>query len=164
VEVDFDDTTGEVLGARILAPDGSSWNPDVAINNNVISGKFGYAEQGMTMTAVWDGQAGSGGIRTQTAEIRVRQGFVGRVIDSLEDILDEEVGTLATRQSHIDSQISVLDKNIEIQQERLEKQEERLKAKYARLEATLAQLDSMRGAFDALFTQLSSMQQSSNQN
>jgi len=163
VEASFNDTTGELLGFRVKAPGSDTWNPDVAIAGNTVTGKYGFPEEGMVLEATWDGQAGVDGVRTQTTTVRVRQGFVGRVMDSLESILNSETGLLATKKAHASSQISTLDRNIEIQEARLERKEAQLKSQYARLEATLARLDSQKGAFEALIMQLDAMQKASNE-
>jgi len=163
VEASFDDTTGELLGFRVKAPGSETWNPDVDIDGSIVTGRYGFPEEGMVLEATWDGQAGVDGVRTQITTVRVRQGFVGRVMDSLESVLDSETGLMATKKSHISSQISTLDANIEIQEARLERKEARLKAQYARLEATLARFDSQRGAFEAMIMQLDAMQKASNE-
>lgn len=126
------------------------------IDGNVLTGATGNPEQWLQVTIVADpGQAGSP--YTQTAEVRVQQGFGGALYDQLEETLDSVDGPLAIKKNRYDNAIDQLEDRIDAEEDRLADQEERLRAKYARLEATLAQLDSFRAAFDAMFTALNAI-------
>ncbi len=151
VEVDFD-AAGTVIAARIRSEGESTWR-DATVDGNVITGGSGNPEQYLEMTAIWDNSQ-SGTPYTQSGQVRVRQGFAGKLYDKLDAMLDVTDGTMTIKKDRYNDAIDQLDKRIEAQQSRLEAKEKRLRAKYARLEAALARLDSLRGSFDALLTQL----------
>jgi len=147
VEVDFD-ASGNITQARIRAQGESAWRY-MDIDGNTLVGATGNEEEGLVLTAVWDGLSG-----TLSAGVHVRQGFAGAIYDRLEEYLDEVSGVVATRKEHYDAAIANLDRNIELQEKRLETKEKYLREQYARMETILARLDSQRGAFESLINQL----------
>ena len=155
VEALFNDTTGELLSARAKLQNASTWY-DLTINaaTGAITGPEDTPLELLQLRASWDNQAGTGGVRTQTAQLRLRQGFAGAAYDRLETMLDRTDGTVALKKKSIQSQIDSLSKSITRMQGRLVKQEERLRAKYARLEKTLADFERQKGQFEALLSSL----------
>ena len=147
----FFNGVGDILSAGIRLKGEAGWNSDVNIDGSVISGKAGYPEQALEITAIWDGVSGE-----QTAEISVRHGFADSLHDTLDDVLDAVTGVIATRKKRLENQIDGIDRNIEFQQTRLETKEKLLTARYARLEATLAGIDAQQAGVYALLQSLSS--------
>jgi flagellar hook-associated protein 2 len=152
VQVFFNDQ-GDILSAGIREKGETGWNSDVNIDGSVISGKAGYPEQGLEITAIWDGVTLGD---PQTAEISVRHGFADGLHDILDDVLDAVTGVIATRKERFADQIEAIDRNIELQQSRLETKQELLTSRYARLEATLARIDAQQAAIFGLLQSLGS--------
>jgi len=162
VELGFNDTTGELLSGRIRLQGTFTWHDlDVEAATGRASGREDTPVEMLELQGTWDGQAGEGGVRTQTAEVRLRQGFAGAAYDRVQDILDATDGTLVLKKKTVQSHIDSLARLIERRQDRLEQEETRLKQKFARLEATLARLDSQRGAFEAMLNSLAWSSQNS---
>lgn len=155
VEVDFDGA-GDITAARIRTKGQTEWN-DATVDGNVVTGVAGKPEESLTLTVTWDGSS-----TTQSAEVNVRKGLAGVLYDEVSDILDPLDGAIKAKNDAYQNSIGELQTRITIQEERLAAKEVRLRGKYARLEATLARLDSFRGAFEALFTQLNSMNNARN--
>lgn len=165
VQMTFDVSDGSLVGGSFLSPGSATANLDVGIENGVMTGKFGFAEQGLTLLGVWDGQpedGGTPGFHTQTATVHVRQGFVGRVLATVEAALDDQTGMVSTKKSHYSAQIDAIGRNIDRKMEWLDRLEKRFKAEYARMEAMLARLDSQKGAFEALIMQVDSLRKTAN--
>jgi len=127
-----------------------------SIDGNVLTGPSGYPEQWLRVTIIAD-PAHAGSPYTQTAEVRVQQGFGGGLYDELEAMLDTTDGPLAIKKERCEDAIDRLEERIAAEEDRLADREERLREKYARLEATLAELDSFRAAFDAMITALNAV-------
>ena len=155
VEVDFDGG-GTITAARIRAEGETEWNT-ATVNGNTVTGASGKPEQYLTLTVTWDGSSS-----TQSADVRVRQGFAGALYDRCEDILDTVDGSMTVKKKANQKAIDELTIRILRQEERLAEKEVRLLAKYARLEATLVRIQSYTAAFDALFTQLAAMNSARN--
>ncbi len=159
VEVDFDTDTSEITAARYRLTGAATWEDmDVNVATGVVTSES-EADNYLQLKAIWDGITEEGGGRTQTAEVRVQQGFAGAIYEAVEAMLDPLEGTVTMTkdiyEDRIDNNINGLDRQIEREQERLEDEEERLLARFARLEATLAMLDSQRASFSAMLGSLS---------
>ena len=152
VEVDFDGV-GNITQARIQKSGESAWS-FLDINGNELAGAVGTTEEGLQLTAAWDGASA-----TQTVTVQVPKGLATTVYDLASDMLDSTTGLIEVKKSNIESASDTIDDRIEMMQDRLASQEKVLKAKYARLEAMLSQLAAQGGAFDALFQSLASAQQ-----
>ncbi|KPK86771.1 MAG: hypothetical protein AMJ81_00475 [Phycisphaerae bacterium SM23_33] len=152
VEVDFY-ADGSIQAARIKGADESEWR-SMDVDGNTLLGAAGNPEVGLELTAVSDGTPGE---HTQSAQVRVRQGFAGALYDILQDVLDATDGAVTLKKGALQQTIEEIDRKIETQQQRLEAQEQRLREQYARLEAILARFDAQRGAFEAMFMQLEAM-------
>jgi len=148
VRVEFD-AVGTVTAASIRKAGETEWRA-ATWDGNVITGAAGEAEQGLSVTFVWNASLTS----PQTAEVRVQQGFGGALYDRLTDMLQPSSGQFAIKLARYSEAISDLDTRISAQEKRLEVKEELLRSKYARMEATLAQLDSFRAAYESLFSAL----------
>ena len=121
------------------------------VSGSTLTGVAGNAEEGLQLSAITDGTPG---VHTQTAVVRVRQGFAGAIYDNLDDMLEEISGTIQTKKDQLSATIKNIDNRIEEQVKRLETYEEWLRQKYARMEATLAQLEAMNSAFQGLLMSL----------
>jgi len=151
VNVTFDGE-GQITAATIQhssdpEPIGMSWV------GNVLTGDEGTPAEGLELTVTYGGEA------EETATVRVRQGFGGRLYDVLYEALDETTGFIGLRKEQNEATITSLQKRIEREEDRLEQTEQRLKARFARLEAILAQFDSQRASIEAMIQGLSSLQQ-----
>ncbi len=153
VQVFFNDQ-GDILSAGIRPKGEAGWNSDVNIDGNAISGRVGYPEQGLEITAIWDGVTLGD---PQTAEISVRHGFADGLHDILDDVLDAVTGVIDARKDRFADQIEAIDRNIEFQQSRLETKQKLLIARYARLEATLARIDAQQAAVYGLLQSMGSI-------
>lgn len=140
--------SGAINQAQIRTKGESVWRSATWVGNTV-SVETDTPEAGLVFTATWDGVSSS-----QTAEIRVLQGFGGALYDLLDAALDEDTGAVEYTKARFESQVESLEANIERQTVRLEREEERLRMKFARLEVTLARLESQSGAFSAMITSL----------
>jgi flagellar capping protein FliD len=117
----------------------------------MISGADGSPEEGLQLTAVWDGTSG-----TRTANVAVQQGLASGLDNALSRILNPTTGPLALWTAAADDRIQNMTDNITRMQTRLDDEQDELKAQYARLEATLAEMDRQRAAFSALMGSSSS--------
>jgi len=151
VEVDFA-ADGSIEVARIKGEGETAWR-FLTLSGNTLIGATGNDEEGLMLTAVSDGTPGA---HTQTATVRVRQGFAGAIYDYLDGILDATDGAVAGKREHIQDTIDDLDDRIDVQMDRLEDQEERLRAQFARLEGLLASYDRQMVAVQQLSTQVNS--------
>jgi len=150
VQVDFDGS-GNITAARIKLSTESTYR-SMTINGNVITGdstfdKNGngplYPENGLQLTAEWDGTS-----LTQTATVRVKQGFAGATEDVLDRMLKATSGSIQIDQEHVDDVIEQLKDKIELEEERLTKKEKRLTAQFARLERQLALIQNQMAALN----------------
>ncbi len=148
VEADFD-ALGTLTGARIRGKGETEWRT-AAISGSVITGAAGSAEQGLALTAVWDGSSA-----TQSSTVQVREGAAAAMYDTVYDILSPLSGVFVNARNGIDSAVRELNDYITQEQDRLAKQEQRLRARFARMEGALAQLDSMNAAVSSMVQSLS---------
>jgi flagellar hook-associated protein 2 len=138
VEASFDGA-GTLLSARIRTVGEDEWQ-QATVDGNMIIGAEGSDGQFLQMTASYNGNA------TETATVRVRQGFAGRMYDDIESMLDRTEGAVSLASARCKSTIDRLDDNIEQQQDRLVKMQNMLMLRFARLERTLASMESQRAA------------------
>jgi flagellar hook-associated protein 2 len=150
VEVDFD-AGGAVIAARIRTEGESVWRA-LTIFDNRLEGAEGTDEEGLVLTAVWDGVSS-----TQSADVRVKRGFACAIHDELEALLDSVAGPVQLKTDQFADTIEQIEKNIERQEQRITEMEARLKEKYARLETTLAALDSQRSSLEAILESMANM-------
>lgn len=144
LEVDWT-AEGNISEARIRTEGETEWR-ELSVSGNTLTGKTGNPEQGMLLTAVFPGSAG-----THEAGVRVQQGFGTILADRLDEMLDARDGSIALQKQHIQNNIKRITNRIDFQEKRLETREKHLQQKYARLEATLSEIDSMQAAFKSLF-------------
>jgi flagellar hook-associated protein 2 len=154
LEIDFNDQ-GAAQAARIRAAGQTEWRT-MQISNNVLTGYEGEDEEGLSLTAVWDGASA-----TQTATVRVRSGFAANAAGHLESLLDEVDGAIQFKQDQYDSRLAGYDARIETLEDRLADKEERYREKFARLEAILSDLEGQRASVQAMLGSLSSSSQNS---
>ncbi len=143
LELDYGDL-GNVTAARIRALGEQVWRT-MEVNGTTLTGRTGTAEEGMTLTASWDGVSAH-----QNATVTVRHGLANQLYNTLEGALDETNGTIVNRKNAYQTLMDTIGRNISSMEDRLDAQEKNLKAQYARLEATLAKLDSQRAQFSAV--------------
>jgi len=132
---------GAVTSAKIKSEEESVYR-DMSISGNIVTGDSTftddgdavYPENGLQLSVDLD-QDG-----TFTAQVRVRQGFAGKMEDTLDRILRASTGPLALDRETTNDRIANLKDHIEAEENRLEQRETRLRAKYARLESTLTLL------------------------
>jgi flagellar capping protein FliD len=134
---------GAITSARIKLSGETTWR-DADFTGNIVMGDTSfddynvavYPENGLQLSVDLSEDG------TFTATVRVKQGFIGAMEDSLDSILKDTSGMLALDQSQIQDQIDLLQDRIDSEEERLVRVEARLVAKYARLEKTLTLLQS----------------------
>jgi len=134
---------GIVTSAKIKTDKETEYR-DAIIQGNTIMGNSTFDENGdpvhpenglqLSIDRSQDG--------TFTATVRVRQGFAGAMMDSLNRMLDATTGVLPTDRKGIDDQIQHLQDQITVEQKRLTQKQTSLVAKFARLEQTLALLQN----------------------
>ena len=144
LSVDFD-ADGAVTTARIRGQGEEAWRW-LNVSGNTLTGGEGSPEQDLVLSAMSDGTPG---VHTQTALVRVRQGFAGAIYRYVDDLMDETTGRFTIRKAQITTRISQLTRSIELQTERLAREQIRMKAQFARLEQTLARMDMQRAALSA---------------
>ncbi len=130
----------------------NSWR-EMTVVGNSLTGKFGNAEQGMSLTINWDSQRGA---YTTTATVHLQQGMAGGLFETIKSLTDPADGIVKSKTDEYDSMMDAIDKNIELKERLLENRRVVLQAKYARLEALLASLDSQKGAIDSMMKALES--------
>lgn len=145
VEVDYNEA-GVLSTARIRAQGETAWEYFDTYEGSKLAIASG-ALTGLTLSSVNDGTIGA---HTQTATLRLRQGFAGAVYDTAETLLDEESGMLPLKKQRFETTYENYTKKIEREQARLDKEETRLRAQYARLEATLAQISGQTSGMQSL--------------
>jgi len=141
---------GAIASARIKLADETTWR-DATFSENMVIGDSTFDEYNRAVTPE-NGLQLSVDLRqdgTFAATVRVKQGFVGAMEDSLDSILDNSIGMLTMDEDQIQDQIDSLQDRIDSEEERLERYEERLTQKYARLESTLTLLQSQLSAFSS---------------
>ena len=140
------DAGGNVTAAQIRQVGQSTWRTALVSGNN-IGGASGNPEEGLSMTASFDSTRGGG--YTDTAVVRVSEGFAGQLDDTLTNLLDSTSGHLFTDgNSSYDTQVKSMNDKITARQAVVDKENQDLKDKYARLQATLAQLQEQKAAVE----------------
>jgi len=131
--------SGELVSAQIKGADegNDAWR-DASVESGVIVGDPDHPEAFLQVTATY---AGTG---TVEAEVRVRQGFAGRLYDAIDNLLDATDGAIPLVQDRCQSAIDTIDDHIEQQQARLTRLEATLRDRFARLESTLTMIESQR--------------------
>jgi len=145
VEVNYNDS-GAITTARIRNPGDTAWRY-LDISGSTLTGQLGTPEAGLSLTVTSDGTSGA---HTQSATVRVRQGFGTAIYNNTQAILDKTTGAIACDNQRLDTDITNLNKQIQTWQDRLDKEQATLKATFARLEATLAKMDVQRAAVEAM--------------
>jgi flagellar hook-associated protein 2 len=147
VEVDFD-ALGTVTAGRIRVKGTTEWKL-MSVTGNKLTGILGSGANGLVLTAAWDGHS-----TTQTANVRVQEGFGVSIYKKVQTLLDPVDGILKTKKDGLTSQADLVAKQLEAQETRLDAQETILREKYARMEEMLAQLDGQKQALDQLVQSL----------
>lgn len=91
---------------------------------------------------------------THGGDVRVKQGIVGSLSDILDDITDEETGTLPILIENYESSVTALDNNIYNEEARLDALENSLTTKYAALDALLSTYSNQADLVDSLMSDL----------
>jgi len=133
--------SGVLVSAQIKGADegDGAWR-DATVESGVIIGDADHPEAFLQVTATY---AGTGTVET---EVRVRQGFAGRLYDAIDGLLDPADGAVTLVQDRCQSAIDTIDDHIEQQQARLTRLEETLRDRFARLESTLTMIEAQRSA------------------
>ena len=134
VAVDFD-ATGNITSAKVKKLGDSEWKT-ATFEGNFITAPFG---NGLQLRVDWDQSS-----TTQTAAVKIRQGFMLELEGVLDDVLDSKAngGTIATKTEYLTELIKHKEDRIESEESRLVKYEDRLRAKYARMEAMISQMQA----------------------
>lgn len=140
--------SGVLVSAQIKGADEGqdAWR-DATVQAGVIIGDANHPEAFLQVTASY---AGTG---TVEAEVRVRQGFAGRLYDAIDDLLDATDGAVTLVKDRCQSAIDTIDDHIERQQARLTRLEASLRDRFARLERTLTMIEAQRGALAMWFSE-----------
>jgi flagellar hook-associated protein 2 len=146
VKVDYNDS-GDITTARVSGDGGATWQYMTVNGNDLLMTSGPLA--GLTLTSVSDGTSGA---HTQTANVRVRQGFAGEVYDATKTLLDSTTGIFALEKQRFQDQYDSYTKKISDEQTRLDNEQTQLKAKYARMEATLAQISGQTAGLQSLLS------------
>ena len=144
VEADFDGG-GTVTAGRIRLSGESVWR-SMTVDGNYLIGVSGNSEDSLAIRAIWDGASS-----TQSAEVRVRQGFAASLEDALEGMMDSETGVLELEEGHNRSLIDSIDDSIEREEARLAIIENRLTQQFSRLEALLSEMESLSASLSTEF-------------
>ena len=144
VEADFDGG-GTVTAGRIRLSGESVWRA-MTVDGNYLIGVSGNSEDSLAIRAIWDGASS-----TQSAEVRVRQGFAASLEDGLEGMMDSETGVLELEEGHNRSLIESIDDSIEREEARLAIIENRLTQQFSRLEALLSEMESLSASLSTEF-------------
>ncbi len=153
VEADFDGS-GNLIGGRMKLTTESSFR-SATVNDPYLVGTSDNPEHALWARCVWDGSSS-----TQTAVVRVTQGFAGRIADFLDEVLDTTDGILHNIGQSYDEIVGQIDDRIEREEERLEQLRERLVMKYARLEQMLAELQGKQDWAQTMTTSMNWMTES----
>jgi len=149
VEADFDGG-GTLTAGRIRLLGESTWR-SMTVDGSYLIGASGNSEDSLAIRAIWDGASG-----TQSAEVRVRQGFAASLEDAMDEMLDSQTGVLQLEEQHNQSRIEVIDENIVREEARLELVENRLKQQFTRLERLLAEIEALSASLNTQFASYTS--------
>ena len=115
-----------------------------------ITGAYGTSASGMAVR-VEDQSDG-----THTAEVGVKEGKIPELIAYLEEITDDDTGTLSIIDDNYQDIMDSLDKKIEYEEARLELKQQTLTERYARLEEALSTYSQLQSQLESSIAQLSS--------
>jgi len=140
------DAQGKLVSAmiKLSSEDNKAWRA-ANIEGNQIVGATGTSEEGMTLTAAWDGSS-----TEQTATIRVQDGVANTMYKAVGTMLDTTTGTITIAEGRAKDEMTMLDDNIANEQKRLEAYQTSLKDRFARLESTLTILKGQQSSLAAL--------------
>jgi len=140
-------TGGAITDAQIKLSSESTYR-DATVNGNIITGDSSFDSNGdpvypenalqLSVDLSTDG--------TYTATVRVKQGFTGKIEDTIDRMLKATTGSLIIDQEHIEDQIDQLNEKIEQEEYRLTQREARLVRRFAQLEKTLSLLQRQMAA------------------
>lgn len=91
---------------------------------------------------------------THSGTARVKQGKIGEMSDALDDISDEDVGSLTLLIENYEESITSLDNQIYNEEKRLDSLESSLTRKYAALDATLSYYENQSALLSSQLAQL----------
>lgn len=134
-----------VVGGTIVS---ASINGEPAtISGNTVTAAAGTAAAGMVME-VSNLNEGS-----HTADLRVKEGVVPQLQDSIEKWTNSENGTLTTVSNTYDTDATKLQNDIYYQEQRLAKKEQDLRRKYAVLDGQLAYYTNIQSSLTSMIAQ-----------
>jgi flagellar capping protein FliD len=125
----------------------SVWR-DATFSNNVITGDSSFDENGNPVHPE-NGLQLSVDLSQNgpfTATVRVKQGFAGALVESIDKMLKTTTGSIDIDQKNIDDTIKQLQDRIDEENDRLTRKQQFLVDKFARLERTLTLLQSQMGS------------------
>ncbi len=93
---------------------------------------------------------------TYSGTARVKQGKIGEMSDALDNVSDEEIGSLTLLIENYEQSITSLDNQIYNEEKRLETLEASLTRKYAALDATLSYYENQSSLLSSQLAQLTS--------
>ena len=140
-EVAYEIQGGELISATV---DGKT----ALVEGWTITAMAGNAK-GLYLTVI----EGSDGAHTGT--VNVRQGKVGELSDAIDDIIDQDNGTLTILITSCENNIETLEDDIYYEEQRLDNLESALVRKYAALDAALSTYTEMESTLESLIAQLS---------
>ncbi len=153
VKVDFN-SDGSVNWAEMKRTSEDTYrSADISSDGNYVIGQSGNPEDNLWVSAQYDGS----GADTQHAVVRVKQGVVDAMNDSIDHMLDSMDGILPQQQDSYENMEDNLEDQIADEKDAVQQLEDRLINKYARLEESLSQmqsqLDSTKNMAGSLFSQ-----------
>lgn len=139
------DASGKITGATI---DGHAalWHS----NSNLITGSHGYDEAGLVIKAI-DVTAG-----THTAQVSLKQGKTGELVDLLGELTDSTDGPLHILDENYDDIVAMIDDKISFEQERIANYATRLRTRFAKVDSLLSTYSQMQTQLTSAVDQLSS--------
>lgn len=143
------DAAGNLSSVKIKLENESEYRQmtidgNVAVGNSTFSnGSAVYPENNLALTVPTTWQQPNGSV---TAKVYVKQGFSGKMLDSIGRMTKYTTGTLQIDQKETSDKIDEIQDKIDKEQVRLDAKEARLTARYARLEKQLAIIQSQQAA------------------
>lgn len=141
-EVSYRIENGEIVEAYI---NGNA----ASISGWTLTGASGEDESGLAITV--DNTADG----TYSGTVYLKQGKIGQLIDTLEDMTSSE-GTLQIMEDSYQSVLDQLAESISKEEERLDLVESRLRTRYSNLETLLTSYDNLSSTIDSLLASLDS--------
>ncbi|WP_035066953.1 flagellar filament capping protein FliD [Nitratidesulfovibrio termitidis] len=120
-----------------------------SISGWTLTGASGEDESGLAITV--DNTADG----TYSGTVYLKQGKIGQLVDSLEDMTSSE-GTLQIMEDSYQSVLDQLAESISKEEERLDLVESRLRTRYSNLETLLTSYDNLSSTIDSLLASLDS--------